>query len=210
MVSKERCLTVSFCQLQCMDFGLHRAVSSAVKIHQNALDQMELRSRKYEQEVKQCVDNFDSRADKQKFIEAHHTVFMLPRKFDFHSQIGDDVRDVTNDPSVQDELLQRFSALGQRITGIRTVNEEIWKTLDSAERTLIKMIDTVDCDVEALFSANGSATLAEERRMIEAQTNGSPAAPSTPITKVPETVVIKKKADKAETEQFYLTVTWID
>ena len=96
--------------------------------------------------------------------------------------------------------------LGQRITGLRTVNEEIWKTLDSAERTLIKMIDTVDCDVEALFNANGTATLAEEKRMIEAQTNGTPVAPSTPIAKVPETVVIKKKADKAETEQFYLTV----
>ncbi|OQV24407.1 SLIT-ROBO Rho GTPase-activating protein 3 [Hypsibius exemplaris] len=191
--------------MDCMDFGLHRAVSSAMKLHQNAFEQVELRSRRYEQEVKQCIDNFDSRADKQKFIEAHHTVFMLPRKFDFRSQIGEDLREVTNDASVEDELKLRFAQLGQRLTALRTNNEEIWKTLDSAERTLIKMIDTVDCDVEALFNANGSATLAEEKRRTEAQTNGTPAPPTTPIAKVPETAVIKKKADKAETEQFYLT-----
>lgn len=67
------------------------------------------------------------------------------------------------------------------------------------------MIDLVDCDVEAIFSANGPASLSEERRLNESL-NGSPA-PSTPVLKVPETAVIKKKADKTETEQFYLTVS---
>lgn len=85
---------------------------------------------------------------------------------------------------------------------------QIWKTLDTAERTLIGMIDLVDCDVDVLFSANGPASFSEERRLNES-INGSPA-PSTPIAKVPETAVIKKKADKTETEQFYLSVSVLD
>ncbi|XP_055338072.1 SLIT-ROBO Rho GTPase-activating protein 1-like isoform X2 [Paramacrobiotus metropolitanus] len=190
--------------MDCMDFGLHRSVASALKIHQQATEQMEMRNKQYELEIKHCIDNFDSRADKQKFIENNHTVFMLPRKFDFHSQIGDEIREVTNDPLIQDELIQRFMQLTQRITGLRTENEEIWKTLDTAERTLIGMIDLVDCDVEAVYAANGPASFSDERRLYESVSNGSPA-PGTPIAKLPETAVIKKKADKAETEQFYLS-----
>ncbi|GAU93561.1 hypothetical protein RvY_05486 [Ramazzottius varieornatus] len=183
--------------MDCMDFGLHRAVTSALKIHQQAQEQVQLRAQSYEQEIKSCIENFDSRADKQKFIEAHHTVFMLPKKFDFHSQIDDEVREVTNNPAIQDELVQRFGQLEKRVTGLQTENEEIWKTLDTAERTLIEMIDKVDCDVEGLFSA--------EKHSSDGQSNGT-TAPSTPTTtKIPETIVIKKKADKAETEQFYLS-----
>lgn len=60
------------------------------------------------------------------------------------------------------------------------------------------MIDKVDCDVEGLFST--------EKHNSDGQSNGT-TAPSTPTTtKIPETIVIKKKADKAETEQFYLSV----
>ena len=59
------------------------------------------------------------------------------------------------------------------------------------------MIDKVDCDVGSLFLT--------EKRDLDAQSNGT-TAPSTPTARIPETIVIKKKADKAETEQFYLSV----
>ena len=32
--------------------------------------------------MNKCVSNFDSRADKQRFLEANHAAFMIPKKFD--------------------------------------------------------------------------------------------------------------------------------
>lgn len=32
--------------------------------------------------MNKCLSNLDSRADKQRFLEANHTAFMIPKKFD--------------------------------------------------------------------------------------------------------------------------------
>lgn len=32
--------------------------------------------------MNKCLSNFDSRADKQRFLEANHAAFMIPKKFD--------------------------------------------------------------------------------------------------------------------------------
>ena len=92
------CSYFAFIFLKCMDFGLHRSVASALKVHQLAQDKMSSQNRQYELEVKQCLDNFDSRADKKKFIEAFNSLFMLPKKFDLSAQIGDEVRQRTVTP----------------------------------------------------------------------------------------------------------------
>ena len=39
-----------------------------------------------------CVGALDSRADKQRFMESHHAAFMIPKKFEFQGQRGDEVR----------------------------------------------------------------------------------------------------------------------
>jgi len=39
-----------------------------------------------------CVGALDSRADKQRFLESHHAAFMIPKKFEFQGQRGDEVR----------------------------------------------------------------------------------------------------------------------
>lgn len=38
------------------------------------------------------VGALDSRADKQRFMESHHAAFMIPKKFEFQGQRGDEVR----------------------------------------------------------------------------------------------------------------------
>lgn len=58
---------------------------------------------------------------------------------------------------------------------------QIWKTLETAERSLLDMIAAKECDCSALF---------EDR-------NG---------VKQPETLALKLRADKQETEDFYLEV----
>jgi len=39
-----------------------------------------------------CVGALDSRADKQRFLESHHAAFMIPKKFEFQGQRGDEVQ----------------------------------------------------------------------------------------------------------------------
>lgn len=73
--------------------------------------------------------------------------------------------------------------LQQRITSLRTESEEVWKTLETAETTLLEMLNAKDYDCSEYFGEN-----------------------AVPASKPPETVYIKLRADRQETEEFYLSV----
>lgn len=48
--------------------------------------------------MNKCLSNLDSRADKQRFLEANHAAFMIPKKFDaatYQNKI-DEVRPTRN------------------------------------------------------------------------------------------------------------------
>lgn len=49
--------------------------------HQRAIDRLN-----------QCIQGLDARADKQKFLELHNAMFMLPKKFEYQPYKGDEVR----------------------------------------------------------------------------------------------------------------------
>lgn len=67
---------------------------------------------------------------------------------------------------------------------MRTESEEVWKTLETAETTLLEMLDAKDYDCTEYFGEN-----------------------AVPASKPPETVYIKLRADRQETEEFYLSVS---
>lgn len=77
----------------------------------------------------------------------------------------------------------RLGQLEKRVTTLRAESEEVWKTLETAESTLLEMFNTKDYDCSGYFGEN-----------------------SMPISKLPETVSIKLRADRQETEEFYLSV----
>lgn len=78
----------------------------------------------------------------------------------------------------------RLNQLQQRVTTLRTESEEIWKTLETAEATLLKMLNANDYDCSIHFGEN-----------------------AVPVVKPTETVAIKLRADRQETEEFYLSVS---
>lgn len=84
---------------------------------------------------------------------------------------------------LREELEARLMQLQQRITSLRTESEEVWKTLETAETTLLEMLNAKDYDCSEYFGEN-----------------------SVPASKAPETVYIKLRADRQETEEFYLSV----
>ena len=73
-----------------------------------------------------------------------------------------------------------------RVTTLRTESEEVWKTLETAETTLLKMLNAKDFYCSSYFGEG-----------------------AIPVQKPPETVSIKLRADRQETEEFYLTVSWL-
>lgn len=82
------------------------------------------------------------------------------------------------------EMEQRLQQLQQRVTSLRTESEEVWKTLETAEASLLEMLTAKDYDCSRYFGEN-----------------------AVPTSRPPETVQIKLRADRQETEEFYLTVS---
>lgn len=78
----------------------------------------------------------------------------------------------------------RLEQLKQRVNSLHTETEEVWKTLATAEQTLLEMLTANDYDCSSYFGEK-----------------------AIPTSKPPETVSIKLRADKHETEEFYMTVS---
>jgi SLIT-ROBO Rho GTPase activating protein len=110
--------------------------------------------------------------------------------------------DVEMTKSLKDELETRLCQLQNRITSLRTESEEVWKTMETAERSLLDMLTAKDFDANQYFGADN----ATPPNASLSSTLGLALAPQTPSHKAPETLSLKLKADKQETEEFYLGV----
>lgn len=86
---------------------------------------------------------------------------------------------------VQEEMEKRYAHLVSRLTSLKTESEETWKTIETAERTLVEMTGTRDYDVAHYFVDE----------------------PKGDLSRQPEAALIKMKADRQETEEFYLSVS---
>ncbi|XP_076289295.1 SLIT-ROBO Rho GTPase-activating protein 1 isoform X2 [Lasioglossum baleicum] len=195
--------------IDCMDFGFHNCIARALLMHCSAEEGRQRSLQSGAEQLAACVGALDSRADKQRFLESHHSAFMIPKKFEFQGQRGDEVtlaklndksietvlgvRDGNNarcsqapEPELQKllhaEMEQRLTQLQQRVTSLRTESEEVWKTLETAEASLLEMLTAKDYDCSRYFGEN-----------------------AVPTSRPPETVQIKLRADRQETEEFYLT-----
>nr|CAD7261283.1 unnamed protein product [Timema shepardi] len=167
--------------IDCMDFGFHNCVSRALLMHVSAEEGAIKSAQAGLDQMTNCVGSLDSRLDKQRFLEFNHTAFMIPKKFEFQGQ-KDEGPETELQKSLRDELESRLSQLQSRVMSLRTESEEVWKTLETAETTLLDMLNAKDYDCSMYF--------------------GDTALPS---NKPPETVSIKLRADRQETEEFYLT-----
>ncbi|XP_034237619.1 SLIT-ROBO Rho GTPase-activating protein 1-like isoform X2 [Thrips palmi] len=174
--------------IDCMDFGFHQCVTRALLLHMS-LEEGRIRSSQLQSDqLNSCINSLDSRLDKQRFLESNHTAFVIPKKFEFQGLRSDELVTVDNDllPALKDELKARLYQLTNRIMSLRAESEEVWKTLETAETTLLAMITAKDYDCSALFTGSADIT-------------------PTPPTRPPETVAIKMRADRHETEEFYLS-----
>ncbi|XP_011504329.1 PREDICTED: SLIT-ROBO Rho GTPase-activating protein 1-like isoform X2 [Ceratosolen solmsi marchali] len=168
--------------IDCMDFGFHNCIARALLMHCSAEEGRQRSLQFGAEQLSSCVGSLDSRADKQRFLESHHAAFMIPKKFEFQGQRGDDAPESELQKVLHTEMEQRLQQLQQRVTSLRTESEEVWKTLETAEASLLEMFTAKDYDCSRYFGDNAM-----------------------PTSKPPETVQIKLRADRQETEEFYLT-----
>ncbi|XP_034939969.1 SLIT-ROBO Rho GTPase-activating protein 1-like isoform X2 [Chelonus insularis] len=168
--------------IDCMDFGFHNCIARALLMHCSAEEGRQRSLQSSAEQLASCIGSLDSRADKQRFLESHHTAFMIPKKFEFQCQRGDETPEPELQKILHSEMEQRLVQLQQRVTSLRTESEEVWKTLETAEASLLEMLTAKDYDCSRYFGEN-----------------------SVPTSRPPETLQIKLRADRQETEEFYLT-----
>ncbi|XP_054277827.1 SLIT-ROBO Rho GTPase-activating protein 1-like isoform X3 [Macrosteles quadrilineatus] len=167
--------------IDCMDLGFHECISRALMMHISAEEGRQASVQAGLDALQANIQSLDSRLDKQKFLEFNHMAFMIPKKFEFQGK-----NDEFAEPELQKllcaDMETRLVQLKSRLTSLKAESEEVWKTLETAESTLLDMLTAKDYDCRAYFGDN-----------------------AVPTHKPPETVSLKLRADRHETEEFYLT-----
>lgn len=74
-----------------MDFGFHNCISRALLMHVSAEEGRQRSVQNGMDTLSACINSFDSRLDKQRFLEYNHSAFMIPRKLEFQGQKSEDV-----------------------------------------------------------------------------------------------------------------------
>ncbi|CAH1969108.1 unnamed protein product [Acanthoscelides obtectus] len=168
--------------IDCMDFGFHNCISRALLMHVTAEEGRQKSIQHGIEALTSCINSLDSRLDKQRFLEYNHTAFMIPKKLEFQGHKTEDPPEPEIQNLLHREMESRLTQLNQRVTSLRAESEEVWKTLETAETTLMDMLCAKDYDCSGYFDEN-----------------------AVPVSKPLETVSIKARADRQETEEFYLT-----
>ncbi|XP_059099709.1 SLIT-ROBO Rho GTPase-activating protein 1-like isoform X3 [Tigriopus californicus] len=166
--------------IDCLDFGFHQSLTRAVSMHTSAMEQQKKSLQKQIDKLNKVMSGMDSRLDKQKFIESNNTTFMIPKKFEL-AQARRDETEVIIQKCVLNELSSRKSKLEERLALIKAESEEIWKSMDSAEKTLSDIVGCKDYDTTRFFVEEDRASL-----------------------RISDSIVMKQKADRLETEDFYI------
>ncbi|KAL1129740.1 hypothetical protein AAG570_012684 [Ranatra chinensis] len=166
--------------IDCMDLGFHHCMSRALLMHITSEEGRQRSIQSSIDSLNAAIAGLDSRLDKQRFLEFNHTAFMIPKKLEFQGK-KDEVK-----PELKKLLFAdmgiRLYQMKNRIDSIRAESDEVWKTLETAEGTLLQMLTSKDYDCSQYFGEN-----------------------AIPTCKPPETVSIKIRADRHETEEFYLS-----
>lgn len=131
--------------IDCMDFGFHQSLNRAVMMHSSALEQIRRSIQQDIDQLNRTLASLDSRLDKQRFIEANNATFMIPKKFEY-TPVRRDESETLVQKCILEDLEMRKTKLKERLTTLKAESEEIWKTMESAEKNLGDMVSCSDWD----------------------------------------------------------------
>ena len=151
------CLIRFYIFFQCMDFGFHQSVHRAIMMHSDAINNVKKSLQQDIYGLEKSLNGLDSRLDKQRFFESNNSAFMIPKKFDYNPVRRDETETLTQ-KTVLEELGSRKGKLQERLTSLKTESEEIWKSMELAEKSLSEVVKT-SSSLKNMYSMKSSCAI---------------------------------------------------
>lgn len=155
--SANACIT-KFCTedigdlVDCSDFGFHASVARCIYMYLSAQDNIKRSRQMSVDNLSRSIGDLDSSADKSKFLDYFQFVFNIQKKFQFEAHKGDEVSQVNAQSLIRYEMEKRFEQLDNRLKTLKTENNEIFKTIEATEESLLNFFDVKNnCDMTDLF-----------------------------------------------------------
>jgi SLIT-ROBO Rho GTPase activating protein len=101
--------------------------------------------------LSRSVGDLDSNADKLNYLDYYSFVFNIQKRFQFEPHKGDEVSQVNAQSLIRYEMEKRFNQLDSRLKTLKTENDEIFKTIEATEQSLLNYFDLKNCDMSDLF-----------------------------------------------------------
>lgn len=101
--------------------------------------------------LSRSIGDLDSNSDKQNYLDYFSFVFNIQKKFHFEPHKGDEVSQVNAQSLIRYEMEKRFEQLDTRLKTLKTENDEIFKTIEATEHSLLSYFDVKNCDMTDLF-----------------------------------------------------------
>jgi len=101
--------------------------------------------------LNRSIGDLDSNADKLNYLDYFSFVFNVPKKFSFEPHKGDEVSQVNAQSLIRYEMEKRFEQLDNRLKTLKAENNEIFKTIEATESSLLNFFDVKNCDMSDLF-----------------------------------------------------------
>ncbi|CAF3685098.1 unnamed protein product [Rotaria socialis] len=137
--------------IDCMNFGFHTSISKCIQMFLSAQDNIRRGRQITIETLNRAIADLDTVVDKQKYLEYFETTFTIPKKIKFEPHKGDEVSTVNAQVLIRDEMQSRFIQMQNRLAGLKTENDEIYKTIEATEKSLMEFINTKNSDVSDLF-----------------------------------------------------------
>lgn len=138
--------------IDCMDFGFHGSIAKCIYMYISGQENIKRSRENTIQALNRDIGDLDSNNDKQKYLDNNSSVFKIDKQFEFEAHKGDQVSKVSVIGLIKNEVENRSEQLGQRLDTLKIENDEIFKTIEATEQSLIKFFDVKkNCDMTDLF-----------------------------------------------------------
>lgn len=138
--------------VDCSDFGFHASIARCIYMYLSAQENIKRSRQMSVDNLSRSIGDLDSTTDKQKFLEYFQYVFNIQKKFQFEAHKGDEVSQVNAQSLIRYEMEKRFEQLDNRLKTLKTENNEIFKTIEATEESLLNFFDVKNnCDMSDLF-----------------------------------------------------------
>lgn len=134
-----------------MDYGFHASIAKCIYMYLSAQENIKRSRQQTVDNMSRSIGDLDSNADKKNYLEFFSIVFNIQRKFQFEPHKGDEVSQVNAQSLIRYEMEKRFEQLDMRLKTLKTENDEIFKTIEATEHSLLNYFDVKNCDMTDLF-----------------------------------------------------------